>query len=110
MQEKDSANYLDAKIEFLENEIVDLYNSIYKYVINNNWDQYLGNSNYLYIDFDELIKKPNDVFMNVLTYLDIEAIESIDIQYYINNYPFIQTKRPETDDYVSRLKSIILDA
>ena len=106
LPEKDRNDYFLHKIRFNEKEIVNLYHSVYKYVVENNWDKYLTNSDHLLIDFDILIRNPLATFKQVLAYLGID-VTLMDINDYIDNYPFLQTRRPETDDYVDRLKQLV---
>ena len=92
MKPEDRNQYLDTYIEFNEIELISLYKRVRHYVQENNWDHYLKGSNYLYINFNEMVKDPINTFRKVLDYLDIEQC-AVDIERLIQDYEFVPTKR-----------------
>jgi LPS sulfotransferase NodH len=106
LKPEDKRKYLETNVEFDEKELLTLYKRIKYYIEDNNWDKYLADSDYLYIDFDDLIKNPAVTFSKVLAYLGIDK-GLVDIERLMNAYEFIPTKRPETVEYVERLKNIV---
>jgi LPS sulfotransferase NodH len=106
LQERERGRYLDIPVEFNEDEILGLFKRMRHFTEENNWDKYLRESDYLFVDFQDLIKDPTRTFIKVMNYLEIDPNE-VDIERYVNAYKFVPTKRPEMDEYIRRLRKLV---
>jgi len=106
LKAEDRQQYLDTIVKFNDEELLTLFKRIKYYVNENNWDRYLAGNDQLYIDFRGLINDSVGTFSKVLAYLEIDG-NSVDIEALIDTYEFVPTKRPETDEYVERLKNLV---
>ena len=108
LKAEDRKEYLDTFIPFNEKELIPLYKRVRYYVHENNWERYLKEGNCLFINFTDLMKNPLTTFENVLVYLKIDP-NTVDIEKLMQEYEFVPTKRPETDEYRERLKKIVCE-
>ena len=65
----------------------------------NDWDNYLNTSNYLYVNYDDLILDTKITLQKILNYLNIKTF----CQYKINSMPM---KRIQTNEFIQRLMVI----
>ena len=91
LEPEEKNSYLNKTIPFNETEILKIYKSEYSFASSNNWDLFLNECNYIYIDFDDFIKDKQSSIVDILKYLGIKNIDTDKIQSIINSYPFHST-------------------
>lgn len=67
----------------------------------NNWNVYLNKSNYLYVDYEDLISNPHHIRDTVLDYLEIEKVSKK------ISFDSISMDRPQTQEFIDLLKKNI---
>lgn len=106
LREGEREQYINAQVEFNEDEVLDIYRHMRYFIEENDWGKYLMGSKYLFVDFQDLVKDPLTTFAKVLNYLEFDP-HTVDIERLVNVYEFVPTKKPETDEFVRRLRNLV---
>ena len=103
---ENSREYQQVKIPFNKAEILEIYRHEKEFSQKNDWTHYLREGSYLHVDFDRLIKNPLKTLKEILIYLELDD-PRLDLEKIVASYPYVVTRREETEAYIERLKEIV---
>lgn len=95
--ERMQAEYKAKEIPWDTKGILDVY---YNHVKNCDWGPFLEGANHHHVEYEDLIARPQEVLQGCLDYLGMKG----DVESIVAKQPKIKTERPETKEYVQRLK------
>lgn len=93
--------YEKKRINFDIKGVLDVYNN---HIKDGNWNDYLNEANYHYIEYEDLIADPTQVLKGCLNFL---KITNIDAKQIVEKQPKFKTERPETQQYIKKLKRLV---
>lgn len=100
--EKTRQQYFKKAIPFDANGILDVY---YNHVKKCNWGPFLEGSEHLKVTYEKLIANPADTLRTCLDWLDTGT--TVDCAGIAARQTTIRTERPETREYIKRLKKLL---
>jgi LPS sulfotransferase NodH len=97
------AEYLNQQIDFNEEMILKMYKDACAYPTA--WSTFLNGADYLQIYYEDLISDPAATLNKVCRHLDVVLTE-LEITACVSRHRLLPTTRPETDEFIHRLKQL----
>jgi LPS sulfotransferase NodH len=95
--------YMDEAVHLDKEGLLDVYKN---HVKRCDWAKYLNGVNYLKVDYDDLVARPQETLKECLDYLGL-AYNHIDLQAIVDRHPKFKTERPESAAWKDTLRALL---
>lgn len=107
---KNNKIHPEKSIDVIDDELIYYYKFFKKYSIDNNWENYLINTKYLYLTFDYLTSKPINALREISEYISVPISQKEIIKYYKDDQKkYIASNHFQKDMIKKKLKELVND-
>ncbi len=96
-------NYMKKAIEVDEQGLIDVYKN---HVKRANWSEFLDGTNYLKINYEDLVAKPFQTMQRILLFLGLNLLNK-NLMEIVEAQPKFKTERPESKEWQEKLRRIL---
>lgn len=95
--------YDTQKVPFDAKGLLDVY---YNHVKSGDWSAYLDGIDYLPVEYEDLVNKPEETLDRCLDYLGYAG--KFDVKSIVEKQPKFKTERPESKEFIEKLKRMLV--
>ena len=88
-------------------DIKGMQDVFYNHVKDCNWEPFLGDASFHYVEYEQVVDYPESTLENCLTYLGYKP-GTFDVEKIVAKQPKFKTERPETKAQIERLKKSLV--
>jgi LPS sulfotransferase NodH len=96
-------DYMQKAVHIDEKGLLDVYKN---HVKRGNWSPFLHGTDYLKVEYEDLVAKPKETLIRCLDHLGL-GYDGLDLQAIVDKQPKFKTERPESKEWMDKLRKIL---